>query len=144
MTQHVFMGVGWPDFFLVPVLWVYNWVPVELCFAAKCLKRLSAKGAHEECGFRSARMHMWLKRIVAVRRRRKGHPSWDAGVACTMLVLVTSEPVCSRQRVVSANDDSLTEWKGAWQDGQHDQWAHGLEIFRIEIEHACMRPLCSC
>jgi hypothetical protein len=73
MPRHAFMEVGCTDFYRVPVSWICKRDPAELWFAAQCLRWVSVTQAHEERGFRRACMHMWLKKIVAVRRRRKGH-----------------------------------------------------------------------
>jgi hypothetical protein len=53
MTLKVFMGVSCPDLFLVPVSTAHEWwYPAELMLAAQCLRWVSVKGPHEECGFR--------------------------------------------------------------------------------------------
>jgi hypothetical protein len=45
-------GSGLPGVFLVPLSAVYKWDPAELKLAAQCLRWLSVKEPHEECGFR--------------------------------------------------------------------------------------------
>jgi hypothetical protein len=45
-------GSGLPGVFLVPVSSVYKGDPAELKLAAQCLRWVSVKEPHEECGFR--------------------------------------------------------------------------------------------
>jgi hypothetical protein len=66
-----------------PVSSVYGWDPVELCLAAQCLRQVSVKIPHEDVA------NVWIVKIVAVCRRRKGHhcTSWfahDCRHSCTL------------------------------------------------------------
>jgi hypothetical protein len=51
MALLVVMASGCPEFFLVPAPSMYGWDLAVLRLPAQCLRWVSVKGPHEECGF---------------------------------------------------------------------------------------------
>jgi hypothetical protein len=74
MPLQAVIGVGCPNFILVPVPSVYNWDPPELQLAAQFLRWVSVKGPHEEFG---VRQKFGLKRLLLCVRCLHGYGNKD-------------------------------------------------------------------
>jgi hypothetical protein len=80
MSLQVFLGVGCPNNFLVPVSLMYKQDPAELQLAAQCLRQVSVKGSHKECGFR---LTCGVKRLLLYECGQSGtieHCCEDVGI----------------------------------------------------------------